>query len=184
MATYARKLKDSYGNFVAPATRATCVYMSDDTTLEDFVNNLDLRVTGIYPVGSIYQSFEDTSPASMFGGEWEKLENTFLYGSGTKNVGNTGGEETHSLVERELPLITGEVRFNQWITIRNTEQDIIEYANGCFSKSAGDYHQLQQDAAAVPFITSCRTFKIRFGGNIAHNNMPPYTVLNIWKRVA
>ena len=29
MATYARKLKDSSGNYIAPATRASCVYMNE-----------------------------------------------------------------------------------------------------------------------------------------------------------
>lgn len=62
MATYARKSKDSSGNYIAPATRASCVYMSDNTTLEE-------RVLSMYPIGSVYQSFEETSPASIFGGE-------------------------------------------------------------------------------------------------------------------
>lgn len=183
MATYARKLKDASGNFVAPATRASCVYMSDNTTLEDFVNDLDLRVTGIYPVGSVYQSFEDTSPASMFGGEWEKLENTFLYGSGTKSVGATGGEENHQLTVAELSNVKGSFRLCNFITTRNNSDSPIEYADGVFTRTY-DYYMAQTIAGDIPQGNRYRTVNMNFGGDRPHNNMPPYTVINIWKRVA
>ncbi len=37
----------------------------------------------VYPVGSIYMSVNDTNPATIFGGTWEKIEGRFLLGSGT-----------------------------------------------------------------------------------------------------
>lgn len=183
MATYARKLKDSSGNYIAPATRASCVYMEDDTTLEDFVNNLDLRVDGIYPIGSVYQSFEETSPASLFGGEWEKLENTFLYGSGDKTLGTTGGEETHVLISGELPVTEGRFMMSNFITVRASNVPIVESASGICSLINSTY--VSQDLPGnVPQVTHPRGVKIKFGADQAHNNMPPYTVINIWKRVA
>ena len=165
IATYSRKLKDSSGNFVAPATRASCVYMNDDTTLEDFVNNLDLRVTGIYPVGSIYQSTDSTSPASLFGGSWEQIQNMFLLGSGSRGVGTTGGEESHVLTVNEMPSHThgGIYWFSPNINVQGGGAD-------------SDFHALK---------TSDRSYSTYAAGeDQAHNNMPPYVVVNIWRRTA
>lgn len=154
MATYIRKLKDASGNYVSPAVRSTGVYLE---------NNSTLSLLTFYPTGSIYQSFEDASPASLFGGEWEKLENTFLYGSGTKNVGDTGGEEEHVLTVSEL----AEHSHSMTYVIRSTSNTTV----GSGTKAA-----LYGENATNKTNSS--------GENQPHNNMPPYTVINIWKRVA
>ena len=180
MATYARKLKDASGNYIAPATRASCVYMSDNTTLEE-------RVLSMYPIGSVYQSFEDTSPASMFGGEWEKLENTFLYGSGTKTVGDTGGEETHQLTVGEIAEhdhpFTGQYHKSTRILMTS---NLTSYAQ---NTSAVKVQNCESADGSASWTWSCLTWTDAGtvglnGSGSAHNNMPPYTVINIWKRVA
>lgn len=61
----------------------------------------------IYPIGSIYISTNETSPQTLFGGNWEKIEGKFLLGSSVNHsLGETGGEETHSLTEDELAIHT------------------------------------------------------------------------------
>ena len=46
----------------------------------------------IYPVGSIYMSTNNTSPAVLFGGKWEQIKDRFLLCSGnTYKNGTTGG---------------------------------------------------------------------------------------------
>ena len=35
-----------------------------------------------FPVGRVYISVDEVSPASLFGGTWEKIEKKFLYGTG------------------------------------------------------------------------------------------------------
>ena len=59
------------------------------------VNSDDLLDT-IYPVGSIYMSVNNTSPASFLGGTWEQIKDRFLLGAGSKSAGATGGEENHT----------------------------------------------------------------------------------------
>ena len=49
----------------------------------------------IYPVGSIYMSVNNVSPATLFGGEWESLENRFLVGAGSGySAGSKGGSDS------------------------------------------------------------------------------------------
>ena len=164
IATYARKLKDKSGNYISPATRASCVYMSDNTTLEE-------RVLSMYPLGSVYQSFEDTSPASIFGGEWEKLENTFLYGSGTKTLGDTGGEETHQLTLNEL------AEHTHLLATGTGGGNFVFPAWASPNAIGGPSKDFSSNAATTGYVNG--TTK-----NQPHNNMPPYTVINIWRRVS
>ena len=57
-----------------------------------------------YPINSIYMAETETSPASIFGGEWERIEERFLLDHGSGNsLGQTGGEESHTLITSEMP---------------------------------------------------------------------------------
>lgn len=61
-------------------------------------------IDAVYPVGSIYMSVSSTSPSTLFGGTWERLQDKFLLGAGsTYTAGNTGGEATHTLTASEMP---------------------------------------------------------------------------------
>ena len=68
--------------------------------MSSFVNLLDI----IYPVNSIYQSFEATSPAETIGGTWERISSRFIYGtSDDSHLLTTDGESTHTLTVNEMP---------------------------------------------------------------------------------
>lgn len=66
-----------------------------------FVNLLDI----IYPIGSIYYAYGTaTSPASTVGGTWSRINDRFLWFTGTdSNIGKTGGEMAHTLTLTEMP---------------------------------------------------------------------------------
>lgn len=62
-------------------------------------------IDAIYPVGSIYMSVNSTSPATLFGGTWTQIKDTFLLSAGdTYTAGDTGGEATHTLTSGEMPI--------------------------------------------------------------------------------
>ena len=54
----------------------------------------------IYPVGSIYVSMTDVSPATLFGGTWEEILDRFLYCTG-KQSNTVGGSKTIAI--KNLP---------------------------------------------------------------------------------
>lgn len=57
-----------------------------------------------WPVGSVYTSSKPTSPAELFGGTWEPIQDTFLWCAGPKHAaGETGGAETHTQTVEEMP---------------------------------------------------------------------------------
>lgn len=59
----------------------------------------------VYPVGSIYCSYGNTSPATLFGfGQWTKIEGRFLLGANaTYSLGSTGGAATVTLTVNQIP---------------------------------------------------------------------------------
>ena len=63
-----------------------------------------------YPVGAVYLSFAETSPASLFGGSWEQLKDMLLVGAGdVYAVGSTGAvqmtTETGGTANDHVPYI-------------------------------------------------------------------------------
>lgn len=127
-----------------------------------------LILEAVYPVGSIYMSVNGTSPATLFGGTWEAIQGKFLLGAygNTYKAGSTGGEATHTLTTSEMP------SHNHAVYYPNAGADDhsapVNYPDG---PSDSTYY-------AVGSYTS------REGGGKAHNNMPPYLAVYIWKRTA
>ena len=120
----------------------------------------DVNWTNLYPIGAIYLSVSETSPALLFGGTWEILNDVFLLAAGSyANAGTFGGEASHTLTVDEMP------SHNHTYTIPGNETGTSWYgANGTAKgspQSSGDS-----------------------GGGAAHNNMPPYLAVYMWKRVA
>lgn len=133
-----------------------------DDRLDNIENDISNMIDLIYPVGSIYMSVNSTSPATLFGGTWEQLKDKFLLASGdTYTAGNTGGEATHTLTIGEIP------------SHRHEASTLARYAVTGSANALAGY-----DPSTAHQTTSY------VGGGQAHNNMPPYLVVNVWKRTA
>ena len=138
----------------------------------------DANYNKIYPIGSIYMSINETNPSELFGGEWERIKDTFLLASGdTYENGTTGGEATHTLTTNEMPSHTHTQNAHRHHFSRRD----VYVANGngagavghSTGSSYGDYYTDYQ----TPTINST-------GGGQAHNNMPPYLAVYCWVRIA
>jgi hypothetical protein len=136
------------------------------------INNLKELINIIYPVGSIYMSVNSTSPQTLFGGTWTQLKDRFLLGAGsTYSNGATGGAATHKLTTNEMP--SHNHALNNFNGAGNTLKRGVMYG---WDLKHGD---LNYQNFNNPNIWSADV-----GGNQAHNNMPPYLVVYMWKRTA
>ena len=121
----------------------------------------------IFPVGYIYLSTVATNPKDLFGGTWERLKDRFLLAAGdTYSAGATGGEATHKLTVEEMPSHTHSAAVNGGTDSYGSSRTTI----GNFSIKTQGY----TDGSTI-FST---------GGGAAHNNMPPYLAVYMWKRTA
>lgn len=140
------------------------------TILDTFKQKL---LDEIYPIGSIYISVNSANPDTLFGGTWEKIKDRFLLGSGdTYIVEDIGGEAKHKLTANEIPNLGKFLAFN-W-------NNQVQNHTGSFSN--GGFKTLDR---TMPSGNECGESWINLkGGEQPHNNMPPYLVVNIWKRTA
>ena len=126
-----------------------------------------LLIDTIYPVGSIYMSTNNVSPQTFFGGTWERIQDRFLLAAGSiYAAGGTGGSATHTLTVDEMPRHYHVLKV---ATTTTTASDAGWRANGVKAYSS------QQVESPTDNIKE-------MGGNAAHNNMPPYLVVYMWKR--
>lgn len=125
-----------------------------------------LSLLDVYPVGSIYMSVNSTSPATLFGGTWEQIQDTFLLAAGPNHAaGSTGGEENHVLTVDEMP--SHNHGFNGDLFWSSADGGWASFRSGT-SSSAGTALLNTQSK----------------GGGQAHNNMPPFLAVYVWKRTA
>lgn len=122
-------------------------------------------LSSVYPVGSIYTSVVATNPSTFFGGQWNPFgQGKVMIGVDSTDtdfdtVGNTGGAKTHTLITDEIP--------------SHTHSMTIENASGTGSTGSSN------GASSFSTVNTSAT-----GGGQAHNNLQPYVVVYMWKRVA
>jgi hypothetical protein len=114
----------------------------------------------VYPVGSIYMSVNNISPASFFGGVWEKIEDRFLLASGSSYLlGETGGSADAIVVShRHQFTVRQNVAIGSYTSIPSMT------VNSTNTTAQGNTTTVGEDGVG--------------------KNMPPYLVVNVWKRVA
>ena len=75
-----------------------------DTKLNWLYGQLQTTAAKLYPVGSVYISFNPTSPQTLFGGTWVRMKDRVLMASGDTYAPNTtGGSATVTLNVNQLP---------------------------------------------------------------------------------
>lgn len=141
-----------------------------------------------YPVGSIYQSTNNVSPATFLGGTWEEINGRFLVAQGNNgqsgnyalnlSAGATGGEKNHTLLTSEMPSHSHRPGSTGYPPVN--PPGFVCYNSTAWRRSiaAGSEEvKLYTDMESVGQTSS-------EGGNSSHNNLPPYLAVYTWKRTA
>lgn len=132
----------------------------------------------IYPVGSIYLSVNATNPSVLFGGTWEQVKGKFLVGVDSSDTdfetsGKTGGEKTHTLTVDEMP---------------SHSHDMDDAVYGNYKNRLGIRGDGGGGKNLIPSMMQTtgysRYIPTNTGGGQAHNNMPPYLAVYMWKRIS
>lgn len=169
------------------------------------LNNLfNTQFDTMYPVGIVIEMDNDTDPNNTMRGSWELFaKGQFTVGRNPNDTdfntrGKTGGAKTHTLTVNEIPGHnhlqnphghTGSTSssgshvhtYKVYDTTGSTRQltssgTSVGNANAMTSGEGLHTHTIT--------INSTTATNQNTGGDQAHNNIPPYVVVNKWKRVA
>lgn len=140
-------------------------YKADTTARTSAARILDL----IYPVGSVYTSVNDVSPATFIGGTWERFgAGRFLMGVDNGTSETTGGASSVTLQATQIPSHTHTIR----VESPNAEAGIAK-------------------AIASSAIVSTSTYTTEYLNSFAGATnpsdvsiLPPYVTVYFWKRTA
>jgi len=163
-----------------PTTFHDTVTMEGDVSVMDANSTLRVLLDFIHPVGSYYETSDTTfDPNVTWGGTWVlEAEGLVHIGAGsTYSVGDTGGEETHTLTTDEMPSHTHNPANGSAYAFVETDAD-----STVSRRSAGG-------STTSNYVTSTKSFYRHTathatGGGQAHNIMQPYIVVNRWHRTA
>lgn len=174
-------------------------YFTEAEILEKFKNFCP------FPINSIFLSLDNSNPAMLFlGTTWQKQEGRFLLGSNSAyTLGSTGGSSTTTLSKENLPNVKLQIdsfslgKGTQEITGDFYTSNYIGYAgSGAFYRkqsglgghggdsSSGNKIGFQASKSWTGISTSAAPYTANMGDSTPFNNMPPYLVVNIWKRLS
>ena len=111
----------------------------------------------------------------MFGGTWEQLKGKFLVGVDSSDTdfetsGKTGGEKTHTLTVDEMPSHNHLLYGSPYGSANWVEEGVQRVKYDVDKKTASNTYTLAQPVWNT-------------GDSQAHNNLPPYMTVYMWKRI-
>ncbi|HBJ79719.1 MULTISPECIES: phage baseplate protein [Fusobacterium] len=161
--------------------------------IEDKLSQIEEKFKNFcpFPVNSIFLSLDNSNPATLFlGTTWEKQEGRFLIGSSLDYpLGTTGGNSTITLTEANMPRHRHQVDTVSATVPAHTHPYKIGGGNyGGPGNSEGGLggtkytgNTLSAGGGSTGAIAPYTNY---VGSGTAFNNMPPYLVCNIWKRLS
>ena len=182
-----------------------------DEKLNYLYGQLQDTASKLYPVGSVYISFNSADPSTLFGGTWQRLKDTFLLANGDSYAPNTtGGSATKTIGVNNLPSHTHScstvgnhthTRGSMNITGWHDSGDSEGVSGGAFTISyrPSTFNARMQGGSqnTVVNFDASRSWSGSTSANGQHthtigntgsglplNIMPPYTTVYAWRRTA
>nr|DAH66952.1 MAG TPA: baseplate protein [Caudoviricetes sp.] len=155
---------------IATATTPGCIKVGSGLTVDADGNLSADSALAAYPVGSIYQSTDPTSPAALFGGTWQEIasEQVLMGASNTHAAGTT--------VKAGLPNITGSFVANTCIG-KHAVSGAITASNRLTTTGANN-----SDAYVYKFSLDASKSNAIYGRSTTVQ--PAAYYVHIWRRVA
>lgn len=177
---------DKNGNLAYDAKRAESLPAEDAAEVVPYTFE-QVKALGIfdaiYPVGSLYMSMNDVSPAILFGGTWEKIEDRFLLAAGSKY---DGGSESAKGVSSE---VTVNVPAHKHLTPLVKSGDYLGFWTGGDSKSVSAANRIVSSGASYSNSATGTSYYTTTDGACDTKvtvppTLPPYMAVYVWQRVA
>ena len=156
-----------------------------DEKLNYLYGQLQDTASKLYPVGSVYISFNSADPSTLFGGTWVRLKDTFLLANGDSYAPNTsGGSATKTITVDNMPshthsvsadgLHSHSVTVNRDLVSGTPKDDAVfgdeqEQGQNTLGTSSAGLHSHNIGAT---------------GSGLPLNIMPPYKTVYMWRRTA
>jgi hypothetical protein len=164
---------DGLGNKSALRLGATKVITGKEIQLDDFTFSYEILINLIFPIGSIFLSYDDNNPKNRFiGTDWVKQsEGRFIVGVGTGSdgfnsrtfqTGNNNGEYRHTLTIAEMP---------------SHRHNVLGRKDNYGRTNSADKDTTGSNLNNVVGITDT------VGGNASHENTPPGYGVYVWRRI-
>lgn len=166
-----------------------------DERLKWLYDEMQATASKLYPVGSVYISFNSTSPATLFGGTWERLKDTFLLANGDAYAPNTsGGSATKTISVNNMPSHTHSCSTDG----NHRHYSIDGMSTASFDRQTSDANLPYVDIYygddgrwdgkwrdAITSLNGEHQHTIgNTGGGLPLNIMPPYQTVYMWRRTA
>lgn len=175
-----------------------------DNAITDMQSLQSIILNTVYPVGSLYTSFNSTNPADIVGGTWEQIQNCFLMAAGSSYaIGTSGGSATHThtsaahthttaghvLTVNEMPshkhnvcIGTGATNYVNWLDAQqSSSRDSWGY--GYSSSIVGNSLYAIATGGGASHSHG-NTGSTTPGATGASSSLPPYKTIYMWQRTA
>jgi len=172
-------VKDN-GTFTVAANRITGL----TAKLTELFDEEMIPLDRIYPVGSVFISINSDNPGNTIGGNWSQISHgRVLLGAGSGNDGTEsktftngsyGGKYNHKLTVSQMPKHSHSVntrRQNHVELFKSARTPIREFRDNEFDAAKGGTYD------TTDYTNSS-------GSSGSHNNIQPYMVVYMWKRVS
>lgn len=152
-----------------------------------------LTIDDIYPVGSIYMSVSSTDPATLFGGTWAQIQDTFLLAAGATYAGGTsGGEASHHHGTKGHKLTAAESGVPAHI--HETANSMVVYNNASSVSTrmatSGSGTKISLNTALANNLNTYQNTAAAASSAHTHGDtedtttLPPYLAVYVWQRTA